>query len=105
MSDNGGKLANSAAVIAIARLSMVAFLPVALAGLTAAGFAMSRLVTALDANTNAVVQIDKRLGAAELGVVTANDRINALGQWTRRNADDIDDLKKRIYPLTRNPVQ
>lgn len=73
----------------------------------------NRLLSSLDANTDQLVKIQQRQALTEGGLIAANERIgevvrqmtsrfDALGQWTRRNADDIDDLKKRVYPLSRS---
>ena len=95
------KAANNALLTVTAKYASLLCVVLMSGTATVGGLYFNRLVSALDANTTAVSQLDKRQYLTEQGLVTANDRLNALGQWTRRNADDIDDLKKRVYPLSR----
>lgn len=81
--------------------------------ITVGSFLGNRLIGALDANTDQLGAIQRRQAVTEQALINTNDRVSevvrtmtsrfeAVGQWTRRNADDIDDLKKRVYPLSRS---
>jgi hypothetical protein len=105
------RAAENALLKLLARLAVVGGLPVVLGTF---GYMSSRIVSATDENTRAVIRLEQGLEGLRTQIPqivgTLNGRLDAhvqrLDSADRRNDrqdGQIDDLQKRIYPLTRTP--